>query len=238
MANVEVQGTVQAGTQEQWMTRNCELGGWANGTWNMVFVGTHGAPDDHCGGVYDHQPATTTVDTAPLTIEKPFISVKESPKDNSSYLYYLQVPQPQTDTRGVDFSLDAVTSIGFEQVFVADSSMEVSLINNKLAAGLHVVLCPGVYNLTSPINIVAHNQVLLGLGMATLVSSSGNAVIQVNSNLSGVRVAGLLLQAGPSKTRTLLQWGTSVSAGSSDNPSAIHDVYARVGGPERREMKI
>lgn len=237
MANVEVKGTVQAGTQQQWMTRNCDLGGWENGTWNMVFVGTRGAPDDHCGGVYDHQPATTTVDTAPLTIEKPFITVTENPNKANDYLFFLQVPQQQTNTRGTDFSLNDVTSINFNQVFVADASMDVSLINSKLAAGLHVVLCPGIYNLKTPLNIVADNQVLYGLGMATLVSANGNAVIQVNSNLSGVRIAGLLLQAGPDKTHVLLQWGTSISAGSSDNPNAIHDVYARVGGPDTHPVQ-
>ena len=49
-----------AGSQQQWLTRNCELGGagsaaashaWKNGVWNMVFVGCEGVhlPPAHCG---------------------------------------------------------------------------------------------------------------------------------------------------------------------------------------------
>ena len=51
---------------------------------------------------------------------------------------------------------------------------------------------------------------------------------------TGVRVAGLLLQAGTTHSPTLLQWGdnsTKLGASGDDEPSFIHDVNARVGGP-------
>ena len=81
------------------------------------------------------------------------------------------------------------------------------------------------------------NQVLLGLGLATLVSSTGNPVITVG-DVDGVRVAGFLLQAGPTGAGgkvapALLQWGSSGSyAGVATNPGVISDVFARVGGPD------
>jgi hypothetical protein len=34
------------GSQQQWLTRNSEIGGWTNGVWNQVFSGVDGAPDD------------------------------------------------------------------------------------------------------------------------------------------------------------------------------------------------
>lgn len=49
MANVQVSGTVQSGSQQQWFTRNSELGSFQGGVWNMVFTGTTGAPSSHCG---------------------------------------------------------------------------------------------------------------------------------------------------------------------------------------------
>jgi hypothetical protein len=55
-------------------------------------------------------------------------------------------------------------------------------------------------------------QVLLGLGLATLVPSNGNAVVEVSNSAIGARVAGLLLQAGlvskGGPTSTLLLWGS------------------------------
>ena len=53
-------------------------------------------------------------------------------------------------------------------------------------------------------------------------------------NVDGVRIAGLILQAGPKGATSLLQWGEASSryAGNPDNPGFLHDVFARVGGPD------
>lgn len=76
-------------------------------------------------------------------------------------------------------------------------------------------------------------KVVLGLGFATLISANGNACIEVG-DVSGVRVAGLLLQAGPANTDTLLSVGSEGSTYSADisNPVVLSDVFARVGGPD------
>ena len=34
------------GSQQQWLTRNSEIGGWSNGVWNQVFAGVEGAPSE------------------------------------------------------------------------------------------------------------------------------------------------------------------------------------------------
>ena len=85
-------------------------------------------------------------------------------------------------------------------------------------------------------------QVLLGLGLATLVPTRGGAAIVVK-DVPGVRVAGLLLQAGPITSKALIEVGSKVAetdggardhpgAGSSAaNPILLADVFARVGGP-------
>ena len=67
------------------------------------------------------------------------------------------------------------------------------------------------------------------MGMATLIPSNGTAAIEV-SNVDGVRIAGVLLEAGQGATESLLTFGQTGYAGSSSNPSAINDVFARVGG--------
>merc|ERR1712232_408826 len=109
----------------------------------------------------------------------------------------------------------------------ADASRDTAAtINAKLALGLNVVLAHGVYNLDDALELNSDNQVLLGLGLATLVATGGKPAVKVGA--SGCRVAGVLLQAGTQLSSTLLQWG---APGGTKKGGVMSDVYARVGGP-------
>ena len=118
-------------------------------------------------------------------------------------------------------------------ILMTSSHILQATINAKLSAGLHVVLAPGIYTLDTALVIAQPGQVLLGLGMATLVSGKGDAVVAVTSKAAGARVAGLLLQAGHFQTATLLRWGDRAGdAGDAANPGVLSDVFGRVGGPD------
>lgn len=104
------------------------------------------------------------------------------------------------------------------------------MINQQLAAGNHLVLSPGIYKLQDSIKVTNANTIVLGLGLATLVSANGKPALVV-SNVDGVRVSGILFEAGPKQTSALLQWGEGSYAGSAAAPGVIQDCYARVGGP-------
>lgn len=72
---------------------------------------------------------------------------------------------------------------------------------------------------------------MLGIGMPTLTSTHGNAVVEVGDHI-GVRVAGLLIEPGSNTPgETLFKWGTKSSSGSEKEPGVISDVFGRVGGP-------
>ena len=77
------------------------------------------------------------------------------------------------------------------------------------------------------------NTVLLGMGIATLVCEGGQPCIKV-ANVDGVKIAGLLLQAGRTQTSTLLEWGRAGTKyeGKASNPGIMSDLFARVGGPD------
>jgi hypothetical protein len=49
------------------------MGQWSGGVWNMVFVGSNGAPETHCGNKDGNQPLTTVNET-PVIAEKPYIT--------------------------------------------------------------------------------------------------------------------------------------------------------------------
>ena len=80
-------------------------------------------------------------------------------------------------------------------------------------------------------------QVVLGLGLATLVSAAQNTIFSIG-DVDGVRLAGMLLQAGPlhpgsgAAAPSLVQWGTGTHAGSAKSPGVLHDIFMRVGGPD------
>jgi len=114
-------------------------------------------------------------------------------------------------------------------VYVASDSDSAATINAKLAEGLHLVLQPGIYHLEDSIKVNNANTVVLGMGMATLIPDNGTAAIEV-ANVEGVRIAGVLLEAGFGASDSLLIYGQPGYAGNASNPGSINDVFARVGG--------
>jgi hypothetical protein len=221
LANVQVGSAVNSASQQQWCARNSKVSSWPQGNWNMAFIGVAGAPASHCGRSGDQFPSVS-VPSTPVIAEKPFISIDPAGK------YNLHIPHVKRDRVGPDFDVGQVVS--FDEVYVAKDTDTAADINAHLRNGLHVVLSPGIYQLEAPLELNKEGQVLLGLGLATLVPAKGTPVVVVG-NVDGVRVAGVLLQAGPETSDVLLQWGDGTYAGNADNPGFMNDVFARVGGP-------
>ena len=189
----------------------------------MVFQGTKGAPSTHCGNS-GNTPPYTTIQTTPVIAEKPYI-VYNSGK------YSLFVPNIKFSSSGVTTSYTNGKSIDFSNVLVATISTSINDINTALANGYHVILCGGNYNFGTSIKVVKSNTVILGIGFPVITPMNGNIVIEVASGLYGVRIAGLLLQAGKVNSPTLLQVGSKGDGnGNALNPNIITDVFARVGG--------
>jgi hypothetical protein len=196
----------------------------------MVFVGSENAPAAHCGR--DSGDAYTVIEETPVISEKPYIVMNENFYGDT---FSLMVPNLETAKKGPTTDFDNATEISFEHVYVASDSDSAATINEKLAEGLHLVLQPGLYKLDDTINIENAGTVVLGLGLATLIPTTGKPAIKV-ANVDGVKVAGVLLQAGTQKSPALLQWGEEGYAGNAEEPGMMHDVFARVGGPDYDEV--
>jgi hypothetical protein len=203
------------------------MNSWAGGVWNMVFVGSKNAPPSHCsnsGGI-----PTTNIAATPIIAEKPYIVF-----ENNKYL--LMRPNVEHNKVGVTSNYNNAQEIDFSHVYVASEKDSAATINSKLSQGLHLVLQPGIYHLTEPIVVNNPNTVVLGMGLVTLVSANGNSCLEVG-NVDGVRIAGILFQAGPSNADTLLRYGNGKCTGDSNNPGVMSDIFARVGGPDSQEVK-
>ncbi len=215
------------GSQQQWLTRNSEVAGWSNGVWNQVFSGVVGAPDD---ADFPANPYTT-LDTTPISREKPFLYV------DGDGNYNVRVPSASTDSRGVTWS-DGMTpgrSIPLSDFYVAKPGDSVHWINSQLAQGKNLILTPGVYDIASTIKVKRPDTVVLGMGHATLTSDRG-AIPMTVADVPGVVIAGVTFDAGPLKAESLLVVGKEHgdhgrNASDPDNPTTLSDVYFRVGGP-------
>ena len=103
-------------------------------------------------------------------------------------------------------------------------------INNALARGRNVIFTPGVYQLDQTIKVKRAGTVVLGLGFPTLVPTGGDATMAVG-DVVGVKLAGLMFDAGPVSSPVLLEVGTK-NAHKSDagDPTTLSDVFFRIGG--------
>jgi hypothetical protein len=212
------------GSQQQWVTRNSDLNGWSNSVWNQVFCGSPGAPAQSFGVTPGTQ--FTTLATCPVTEEEPFLYTGS---DGNLSVF---VPAVQHNSSGPTWTggTEAGTSIPLSKFFVASPGTSGAAMTAAMARGLNLILTPGVYNLNQPIVVPHPDTVVLGLGMATLVPQHGNAAMMVVRN-SGVKVSGLIIDAGPVNSPVLLAVGTP-GPGDAGNPDLIQDVFFRIGGAE------
>jgi hypothetical protein len=215
------------GSQQQWLTRNSEIGGWSNGVWNQVFAGVQGAPDDRTFP----NPSYTTLDTTPLSREKPYLFL------DAQGDYAVRVPSAQTSSRGLtwDDGGTAGRTIPLRRFFVAKPSDSVDAINEALARGMNLLLTPGIYDVGASIAVKRANTVVLGLGHATLTAAKG-AIPLTTADVPGIVIAGVTIDAGPVESPVLLRVGkghgnTSAKKSDPSNPTTLSDVYFRVGGP-------
>ncbi len=224
-------GSITNGSQQQFFVRNSDIDGWGNGVWNQVFCGDPGAPAQsfaaNSGDSGGPNPYTTLA-SCPVTEEEPYLYT------DSSGDYNVFVPSPQTNSSGPTWANGNTpgTSLSLNTFYVVNSASTVAQINAALAAGDNLLFTPGVYSYGSTINVTRANTKIMGLGFATLIPASGNITMNV-ADVPGVNISGLIFDAGPTQSSSLLQIGTEGStANNAANPVSVDDVFFRVGGAE------
>jgi hypothetical protein len=219
--------TVINGSQQQWLVRNSKLDGWTNGVWNQVFSGDINAPAQAFPSANQY----TTLTATPVSREKPYLYV------DSAGAYRVFVPTAQTNSVGTTWATGHTPGRSFplRDFFVARPSDSLAKINSALAQGKNLLITPGVYDVAKSIAVKRADTVVLGLGMATLTADKG-AIAMTVADVQGVDIAGLTFDAGTVNSPTLLQVGSDhhkggKHAGTRSDPTALQDVFFRVGGP-------
>ncbi|MEV4350527.1 discoidin domain-containing protein [Actinoplanes sp. NPDC049596] len=220
IADSRISGTEGQYSQQQWFTRNSQIGSNSNAVWNQTFVGVQGAP----AASYP-TPPYTVIGQTPVIREKPYLY-------QSGGDYAVFVPNLQTNAAGATWVNGNTpgTSIPLNQFYVAKPGDSAARINQALAQGLNLIFQPGIYHVDQTINVTRANTVVLGLGYATIIPDNGVTPMQV-ADVDGVKIAGILFDAGTTNSANLLVVGPSGSSAShAANPTTIQDVFFRIGG--------
>ncbi len=222
LADSKVDGKITSGPQQQWFTRNSEMGRWIGGNWNMMFVGVKGAP----AADFPENPYTT-IDKTPLVREKPFMAFDENG-------IKVMIPGLKKKSTGPDwlsgeYKAKELYLNGF--YIVNPEKDNAGSINAALREGKHLLITPGRYFLDKSLKITHEGTIVMGIGLATLIPENGNAAIEV-ADVSGVSICGLTIDAGKTYSETLFQAGEPGSKKShKSKPAFLYDIFFRVGGP-------
>jgi hypothetical protein len=220
IADSRISGSEGQYSQQQWFTRNSQIGSNTNAVWNQTFVGVQGAPAQSFPN-----PPYTTIGTTPVIREKPYLY-------QSGGAYQVFVPSLRTNSSGTSWAAGNTpgTSIPLTQFYVAKPGDSAATINQALAQGLNLIFQPGIYHVNQTINVTRANTVVMGLGYATIVPDNGVTPMQV-ADVDGVKVAGLLFDAGTTNSANLLVIGPAgASTSHAANPTTVQDVFFRIGG--------
>ncbi len=221
VADTRVSGQAASVSQQQWYTRDSALGSWDGGVWNMVFSGTTGAPANSFPN-----PPETTLDTTPVSRDVPYLYV-----DNGGN-YRVFLPSLRTNASGPSWANGGTPgdSVPMSQFRVVKPGDTAESINSSLDAGCNLFFTPGAYHLDQTLNVTRPGTTVLGIGYPTLIPDNGVDAMHV-SDVDGVRVKGLLFDAGTQNSQALLTVGESGKHTShAANPTSLQDVFFRVGG--------
>lgn len=221
LADSNVENMVDSGSQQQWLSRNDDWNVWMGENWNMVFVGSGNAPTSTWPAK-----AYTAVDETPVIREKPFLVYDR--KEG----YGVYVPALRRNTVGISWNDTAEDKvIPISEFYVAKPETDTAdSINRALADGKNLLFTPGIYELDKPVEIKNPDTVVLGVGLATLYAKDGNRCMNV-ADEDGIIIAGLLFDAGTTRSDTLMTVGSvSSDKDHSQNPICLSDLYFRVGG--------
>jgi hypothetical protein len=228
MADSKIDGIVEAGSQQQWVSRDSEWKTWEHGNWNIVGIGSTLFPVSEKSDKNTTQWAGypfTNIEKTLVIRSKPYLASDD--KGN----YSVMVPALLKNTKGgTHWEKDNPVAIPISHFYIAKPDDKAAVINRFLTSGQNILLTPGVYHLEDSIHITKDNTIVLGLGLPVLIADSGKPAIIID-DVDGVKLAGVIVEAGTINSSTLLLAGESASKNRHDtNPTFLYDIFCRIGG--------
>ncbi|MBS5934682.1 MAG: Ig-like domain-containing protein [Clostridiales bacterium] len=234
---------------QQFYTRNTEMAGNAFGTTlNNFFQGVEAPNLPNADGVEKgksrallngngysnwkiadsngNQQVFTNVEETKKLAEKPFLYIDDNGK------YQVFVPAVRENTKGISWSKDDMgegKSVSLDTFYIAKPTDSAATINAQLAAGKNIYFTPGIYHAEETIKVTKADTIILGSGLATIIPDNEDAAMRI-ADVDGVRVAGIILDAGKHSEYLLVVGEQGSDKDHSANPTILQDIFLRVGG--------
>jgi hypothetical protein len=222
LADSKIDGKISSGPQQQWFTRNTDMGLWVGGNWNMMFVGVNGAPAENWPVL-----PYTTIAATPTIREKPYLALKGQE-------FVIRVPALRQNSVGPEWLTgnDPGKTLSLSKFYIAYPGTDnAETINMALSKGKNLLLTPGRYMLESSLKITKPGTIVMGTGLATLIPVNGNAAVEI-ADIDGVTVSGITIDAGKTFSEKLFEvGGPGAVKRHTGNPVFLYDIFFRVGGP-------
>ena len=200
-----------------------QFGSWTGSNWNMVFVGTPGRPGATASPTRPTPPSRrrpwsgrsrSCTSTAPAPTRCSCPRCAPTPP----------APPGPSGTAAGHVAAASASSTSSSPARPPPRS------TRRSPQGKNLLVTPGVYHLNQTLRVTRPDTVVLGLGLATLVPDNGVTAMTV-ADVDGVKVAGILFDAGTTNSPTLMEVGP---AGSVRRPRRQPDLAARRVLPHRR----
>jgi hypothetical protein len=226
IADSKIDGTIETASQQQWYTRDSTIGAWSGSVWNMVFSGVNGAPGTNFNTDPASGPRYTNVGSTPVSRDVPYLYIDSAGK------YRVFLPYLRTNASGPSWASGSTpgSSVSMSTFYVAHEGDSAATINTALANGCNIFFTPGIYHVNQTLHVTKANTVVLGIGYPTIIPDGGVNAMDV-ADVDGVRLKGVLFDAGTTNSDTLLNVGlTKTDVSHSGNPTTVQDVFFRIGG--------
>jgi hypothetical protein len=228
LADSKVDGTISSGPQQQWLTRNTDMGKWTGSNWNMMFVGVNGMPDEE----WPEKPFTKIRNT-PVIREKPWLTIDKKG-------FNVIIPAIKYNSKGPGWLEQTKPEriLSMKKFYIVRQGVDdAASINAALRKGKNLLITPGRYFLNESLKVTKPKTVIMGIGLATLIPENGNSAIEI-SDIDGVIICGLTIDAGKIHSEELFRVGDRVSKIShAADPVFLYDIFIRVGGPAEGSAK-
>lgn len=188
----------------------------------MMFVGVPEAPAEN----WPAQPFTTIKET-PVIREKPYLTF-----DKKGFSVKVPLLKKNSEGPGWYHQENKDKTLPVKDFYLAKAGTDNSeSINNALKKGKNLIFTPGIYYLDKSLKVTQPGTVVIGLGLPSLMPVNGNSAMEI-SDVDGITVCGITIDAGPVRSETLFITGEPGSLKSHEaDPTFLYDIFFRVGGP-------
>lgn len=232
MANCEISDVLDMGSQQQFICRNTKYGTFPNISWNHVNVGCQSEKERKGCCINTTKPTSgvknlTVVDTKINTVrEKPylFFNGDDTITVRASIINSIEVICPgYSPASGVSNNIDK--NIKRDNYKIVNEDITSESLNKILKDNTCdcIIFSPGRYKIDT--TIILSGQLLFGLGLPVLTSTTNNTIISGYGNICGI-----IFEAGAGGN------GNQVLVDLSGNPSYLWDIICRVGGGDNHEQ--